>query len=100
MSYKSQGLRDHDHPQGLVWRDMIEDYYTRFIEIWQTSQSVDEAHHRILDTLDAEISTRTALHSRVNYLKVMGVQLRELPPHCIDWEAMSNFALSLNSGEE
>ncbi len=95
MSYKSQGLRDHDHPTGLVSQDLIEDYYIRFIEIWQTSHSVDEAHHRILRTLDEDLTNRTALYGRTNYLKVMGVELKELPPHRIDWATLNNFAQSL-----
>jgi hypothetical protein len=95
MSYRSQGLRDHDYPTGFVSQDLIEDYYIRFIEIWQTSHSVDEAHHRILDTLDESLTKRTALYSRANYLKVMGVELKELPPHKIDWTTLNNFAQSL-----
>lgn len=92
---KRSGHRNHTHPKGLVWRDLIEDYYTRFIEIWQTSQSLDEAHHRILDTLDPELSSRSMMTARAHYLGVMGVKLKELPSHCIDWEALDRFAQKL-----
>jgi len=85
----------HTHPNGLVWRDLIEDYYTRFIEIWQTSKSIDEAHHRVLDTLDPGLSERTSFTGRAHYLKMMGVKLKDLKPHCIDWDAMNTFARSL-----
>ena len=95
MSYKSQGYRDHTFPRGYVWQDKVEEYYKKFITIWQTSESIDEAHHRILDKLDPEIPSRAFLQGRAAYLRMRGVNLRELSAHSIDWSVLEDYAQSI-----
>ncbi len=95
MSYKSQGYRDHTYPRGYVWQDKIEQYYKQFITIWQTSESIDEAHHRILDKLDPEIPSRAFLQGRARYLRMRGVNLKELSAHSIDWSVLDKYAQSI-----
>jgi len=85
---------------GLVHRDLIEDYYRRFIEIWQTSASLDEAHHRTIETLDPTLTDKKTMTSRMLYLKCRGVVLKELEPYCIDWLDMARFADSFKEVEQ
>jgi hypothetical protein len=86
--------KSHGLPMGLTQRDKIEEYYRKFIEIWQTSESLDEAHHRILSELDPSLTYRRAMTSRAVFLKSFGVTLKELPSYIIDWESLAKYANS------
>ena len=92
--------KSHGLPMGLTQRDKIEEYYRKFIEIWQTSDSLDEAHHRILSELDPTISYRRTMTHRAAFLKSFGIKLRELPSYVIDWEDLAKYADSFVEKEK
>tara|TARA_Y100000296_G_scaffold42485_1_gene48907 strand:+ start:771 stop:1007 length:237 start_codon:yes stop_codon:yes gene_type:complete len=63
------------------------EYYTRFISIWERSNSRQEAFKTIQERLDPEITYKQVMH-KVDYARRKGVPLKKLDRDVVDWSTL------------
>jgi len=74
-------------------------YAIKMLEIWNSSKSRQEAHVRIQDQLDENLSYAKMM-SKINYAIKSGIQVEGVPRDATDWSTVKNHFDGEGSSED